>query len=443
MTKHRWVAAAFVCGALAAFPRAAEGQGLRDMLSDVFVFGDCGVPLCMDHEFAETGSVFTEHGRHYLADRSPINGQLLSFFQDGVSSVVTAMPTPAFDGGRIWSSEDEVSSFGPTFAERGETLGAGRFFIGVLASGMKFTNFNGVPAEALELNFVAQDTDGTDSIPSLGTPISERDVLQVRTAVDMELTMATLVASAGLTSFLDVGVVVPVIRTRLDAVADAQILAADPTHPHRFGGTSAEPELQRTNTVSGSATGVGDITARMKISMTGGTPSQGAPEGLGVAVVGDVTFATGQEEDYLGLGEMRARVMAVISGRAGSFFPRFNAGYLRREGADTNDAFVGTLGFDVLAASRLSIGADVVGQWEFQDPTDVLPGPVTFVGAGGATIDPTTIPDRSRSFADLVVGMKFLLGADMVLVTNALVPVRSVGLRPDLMWTLGLQGTFR
>ena len=62
-------------------------------------------------------------------------------------------------------------------------------------------------------------------------------------------------------------------------------------------------------------------------------------------------------------------------------------------------------------------------------------------------IEPSSIPGlsnpKSRRALDMAVGLKFRIGSDMLLVTNALVPVRNVGLRPDMMWTLALQSAFR
>lgn len=429
--------------------RPAAAQSLTDLVSELFVFGQCGVPLCFDPEFEETGNFQTEHGRHYLGDVVPRNDALILSFHEGIGSVVGSLPPTAMAGGRIWSNGERSASFGPVFAERAETLGMGRFFLGLQATAFQVTNFSGVPADNLVLNFFHEDSDvalGPD--PGLGLPFFERDVLQVRTNLDLDYTVATAVLSAGLTSFLDVGFAVPVVRTSLRGTANAQILSLGNALAHRFDGTAEAPVLQASNSVSGSATGIGDVSARMKINLTGGTTVGRAPPPVGMALLADVTFPTGQEEDLLGLGEGRGRALAILSLNQGWFSPHLNAGYLLREGnlRDSNfdrDAVLGTVGFDAHASDAVTVGADLITRWELADAEHPMPGPVTFVGRPALTVESSSIPDAARHFIDLAVGLKYMLGKDMILVTNALLPVRAAGLRPHVLWTLGLQGTFR
>ncbi|WP_420448863.1 hypothetical protein [Candidatus Palauibacter sp.] len=429
--------------------RPAAAQSLTDLVSELFVFGQCGVPLCFDPDFEETGNLQTEHGRHYLRDVVPRNDALILSFQEGIGSVVGSLPPTAMAGGRIWSNGERSASFGPVFSERAETLGMGRFFLGLQATAFQVTNFSGVPADNLVLNFFHEDSDvalGPD--PGLGLPFFERDVLQVRTNLDLDYTVATAVLSAGLTSFLDVGFAVPVVRTSLRGTANAQILSLGNALAHRFDGTAEAPVLQASNSVSGSATGIGDVSARMKINLTGGTTVGRAPPPVGMALLADVTFPTGQEEDLLGLGEGRGRALAILSLNQGWFSPHLNAGYLLREGnlRDSNfdrDAVLGTVGFDARASDAVTVGADLITRWELADAEYPMPGPVTFVGRPTLTVESSSIPDAARHFIDLAVGLKYMLGKDMILVTNALLPVRAAGLRPHVLWTLGLQGTFR
>ncbi|WP_420438799.1 transporter [Candidatus Palauibacter sp.] len=429
--------------------RPAAAQSLTDLVSELFVFGQCGVPLCLDPDFEETGSFMTEHGRHYLRERVPRNDALILSFREGIGGVVGSLPPTAMAGGRIWSDGDRSASFGPIFAERAETLGLGRFFLGLQATAFQVTNFSGVPADNLVLNFFHEDSDvalGPD--PGLGLPFFERDVLQVRTNLGLDYTVATAVLSAGLASFLDVGFSVPVVRASLSGTANAQILPLGNSLAHRFDGTPAAPVLHASKSVSGSATGIGDVSARMKINLTGGTTVGRAPPPVGMALLADVTFPTGQEEDLLGLGEGRGRALAILSFNQGRFSPHLNAGYLLREGnlRDSNfdrDAVLATVGFDAHASDAVTVGADLVTRWELADGEHPMPGPVTFIGRPVLTVESSSIPDAPRHFIDLAVGLKYMLGKDMILVTNALLPIQAAGLRPDVLWTLGLQGTFR
>ncbi len=424
--------------------RQASAQTLRSLTSDLFVFGSCGAPLCLGHDFAETGSALTEHGRHFLAELVPQNQALLLFFEQGITNVAGSLPATSMSGGQLWTSRSRPASMGPVFGERAETLGMGRFFIGVEATGFRVSSFNGTPASDLVLNFFHENSDvalGPD--PGLGQPVFERDMLRVRTNLVMDYIVATAAVSAGVTSFMDIGVAVPVVRARLKATANAQIVSADPSFPHRFGGSETAPVVDATNSVAGSATGVGDVSARMKISLSGGMPRNGVPSGVAVALIGDVTFPTGDKEDLLGTGRGRGRASLALSGQWDRFSPHVNAGYLLRQGALEGDAITTVAGFDVRATPGVTVAMAVLAQWELDNPAYPMPGPVTFTGPGGYTVEPSSIPRQRRYAADIAAGLKFRVGSDMILVTNAVVPVLEVGLRPDVIWTFGLQGTFR
>ena len=429
--------------------RPAAAQSLTDLVSELFVFGQCGVPLCLDPDFDETGIFSTEHGRHYLRERVPRNDALILSFREGVAGVVGSLPPAAMAGGRIWSDGGRSASFGPIFAERAETLGTGRFFLGLEATAFQVTNFSGVPTDNLVLNFFHEDSDvalGPD--PGLGLPLFERDVLQVRTNLDLDYRVATAVLSAGLASFLDVGFAVPVVRASLRGTSHAQILSLGNSLAHRFGGTPATPVLQASNSVGGSATGIGDVSARVKVNLMGGTAVGRAPPRVNMALLADVTFPSGQEEDLLGLGEGRGRALAILSLNRGRFSPHLNAGYLLREGRlrDSNfdrDAVLATVGFDAHASDAVTVAADLITRWELADPEHPMPGPVTFAGHPALTVESSSLPVVGHHFIDLAAGLKLMLGRNMILATNAMLPIRAAGLRADVLWTLGIQGTFR
>ena len=117
----------------------------------------------------------------------------------------------------------------------------------------------------------------------------------------------------GLLDRVDLGVAVPLVHTSIDGLSEAQIIPAEPNTPHNLG-TPANPSLRAQTTTSGSATGVGDIAARVKVQV-----SQGERTGFGI--VGEVRFPTGKEEDLLGLGEYSARGVGILSGRYGELRP--------------------------------------------------------------------------------------------------------------------------
>lgn len=433
--------------------QSVVGQSLRELVSDLFTFGSCDEVLCLD--------LVNGHGDHYSPNRVAQNGSMLFFFEDGFTNMLGTVPAPAM-GGDLIGYEDEngdlvPTSFGPIFAERAETLGSGRFFVGLQTSAFSVSNFNGAPIDRVLFNFAHVNSHPLSAVddPALaGRRLDERDIFQVRTALDLNVVVATTVLTAGLTSFMDIGVAIPVVRTRLKGTSNAQILALDPAYQHRFGGTSTDPVVHSSSSVNGTATGIGDVSARLKINLVGGTTRNQSPSTVGAAFMADVLLPTGDADEFLGLGAGMVRALAIVSGRWGGISPHLNAGYLLRQGDGRPDAFLGTIGLDARASDHMTFALDLISQWEHDVPKYTHPGPISLPRERAETfydpqimLEPSSIPGlnspKKRRALDMAVGLKFRIGSDMLLVTNALVPVRNVGLRPDMMWTLALQSAFR
>jgi hypothetical protein len=208
--------------------------------------------------------------------------------------------------------------------------------------------------------------------------------------------------------------------------------------------------MSASSSVNGTATGIGDISARMKINLTGGVRRDQPPSTVGVAFLADVRLPTGDADELLGIETGMIRALAIVSGRWDGISPHVNAGYLLRQGDGLPDAFLGTIGLDARASDHMTFALDLISQWEYGSPKWSLPGAIRVPLDGSVPpimLEPSSVPGlssaRDRRVLDMAAGLKFRIGSDMVLVTNALVPIRKVGLRPDMMWTLALQSAFR
>ena len=433
--------------------QAGSSQSLRELVSDLYNFGSCGDPLCLN--------LVNGHGRHFGPSQVGENGAMLFFFEDGLANVLGTLPVPAMSGdviGYVDENGDVAhTSFGPIFAERAETLGSKRFFIGIQTSALSASNFNGAPTDNLLFNFAHKNShplSAVDDPQFAGRRLDERDIFQVKTALDMDVIVATTVLSVGLTNFMDIGVMIPVVRTRLKGRSDGHILPLDPTYQHRFGGTSTDPVMHASSLVNGTATGIGDVSARLKINLTGGTPRDRPPSTVGVAILADVRLPTGDADEFLGLEAGMVRALAIVSGRWGGISPHLNAGYLLRQEGARSDAFLGTIGLDARASDHMTFAVDLISQWEHDGPKYPRPGAIDLPRERQVTfhdpqimIESSSIPGlgspKGRRALDMAVGLKFRVGSDLLLVTNALVPIRDVGLRPEMMWTLAIQSVFR
>jgi hypothetical protein len=204
---------------------------------------------------------------------------------------------------------------------------------------------------------------------------------------------------------------------------------------HFFGGTPDNPILSASRSISGSATGIGDVDARVKVNLRQTSP-------LSVGLLADVRFPTGSEHDLLGSGAFAARGLAIVSAQFGAFAPHANVGYLYRGGEFETDAVLATAGFDHLLAPWATLAIDVISQLQVGDSPLVIPGPVQIQSPYQRTIIPTVIPDIRDDVVDGSVGLKLTAAPGLTLLGNGEWSLNRGGLRPDVIWTAGLEYNF-
>lgn len=441
MSARRVVPAILLLG-LAVSPLAAQshmshGSSLTDLIPDLFSFGDCGEPLCLNANVNSANG----HGMHYIGSTVQGTDNLIGFLSGAIAAAVSSIPVSTatsavsfrFEGGRPVAV---TGSSGPIFGERVQTLGKGRFLIGTSVTGTEFKSVRGVPLDNVPFVFTHQNTarPGFPQDSALGSPAFENDVIAVNTSIDLSLLEGSFYITYGLLDRLDIGVNFPLVRTDLTGGSIARVVPFTNPTPHFFG-TSANPSLTAGSEIDGSATGIGDIDAHVKVNIAG--TDRGA-----FGVLADVRFPTGNEDDFLGAGEYQVRGLAIASARFGSFSPHLNAGYLYRSGDDLTDAALVTAGFDQLVAPWATLAVDVISQWQVGTSKLVLPGPVTFTTPYVRQVQPTAIPNRDDDLIDGSLGFKFLTGSGWTIVTNALVPLNDGGIRSNITGTLGVEKTF-
>jgi hypothetical protein len=429
--------AALLVGGLAAAPLQAQSGGLSGLIPDLFSFGDCGEPLCLNSSV----NAATGHGSHYIGSTVQGTDNLIGFLSGAIAAAVSSVPVSTatsavafrFEGGR---PVREVRSGGPIFGERVQTLGKGRLLLGVNLTAVDFNSVRGVPLDNVVFNFTHENT-GRPNFPpdtALGSPPFENDVIAVNTSIDLNLQTALLFLTYGLTDRIDIGVELPLVRSDLSGGSIAHVVPFTNPTPHFFG-TAANPSLNAGSTIDGSATGIGDVGARLKVNLGGS--DRGA-----FGLLADVRFPTGNEEDFQGSGEYAVRGLMIVSGRFGNFSPHLNGGYLWRSGKSLTDAVLVTAGFDQLMAPWATLAFDVITQWQAGTSPLILPGTVTFTTPYVRHVEPTNIPDRDDDLIDGSLGFKFLVGNALTLVTNVLVPLNNGGMRADWAGTIGIERTF-
>jgi hypothetical protein len=276
----------------------------------------------------------------------------------------------------------------------------------------------------------------------LGDPEQENNILQVQTELDVQLVAASVFLTYGLTNWLDVGVAVPFVRTSISGRSQAQILPFGANRVYSFGDRppTEDPRLSQSNFVEASATGLGDIAGRVKLNLH-------QSRRWGAAVLADVRFPTGKEEELLGLGYLQARGLGIFSAEFGSFSPHVNVGYryLDQPASLQNHAILGNLGFDLLITPGVTLIADALSEWHVDETSLSVPQPIQYQEPFTRTVPASPIPNRRDHRVDGSFGFKFTPRAavsGLTVVLSSLIPLNSGGMRSDATWTLGVEYKF-
>ncbi len=442
--RHFLVTALFLLGG-----HPLHAQNLRDQLADLFIFGTGGAPLNLGGTSDPTNpDSIRIHGDHFVPAAVASNGTLISFLTNSIGSNVANVPVSAASGGSTFSFEGGVptrtsTSAGPIFGERAQTLGRGRVLAGLARTGLHFKTLRGVDLDHIRFTFTHANSDfpGCDSVANgdcslLGIPALENETIDLDLALDVRLTVTSFVLTYGITDRVDVGVALPVVSVSLEGTSNAQITPfGPPPAVHFFGGTPDNPILSASRTIDGSSTGLGDVDARIKVNLRRGEP-------LSAAVLGDVRFPTGSESNLLGSGAFAVRGLAILSAHFGNFSPHANVGYLYRGGDFETDAVLATVGFDHLLAPWATLAVDVISQLQVGDSPLQVPGPVHIEAPYQRTITPSAIPDTRDDLVDGSLGMKLTAAQGLTVVANGGWSLNRGGLRPDVIWTAGLEYNF-
>ncbi|PYQ37228.1 MAG: hypothetical protein DMF55_01790 [Acidobacteria bacterium] len=338
---------------------AARGSGqafnLRDLLTE---FLRQGITL------APPAAPFPSHEAHFIAADSP---QFLAVqqFSGALANQLSSFPIASSAGGFTYRFDPALGvftrsadSFGPVYAERADTIGKGKFNLGINHSHFTFDHIGDLSLQdgAVRLVFTHQDINHDQSNLE---PFFEGDIITAQLFLKIKTDITAFVLSYGVSDRLDVGAAVPLVHVDLEAqtAATIQRIATSATAPdiHRFvNGGSTETFRQ-----SGSASGVGDVILRGKYQFLRG-------ERAGLAIAEDLRLPTGEERDLLGTGTTQAKTFLIGSLHVGSFSPHVNAGYTwtSKTSDQTNipDEISYTAGFDWAVSPRMTVAADVIGR---------------------------------------------------------------------------------
>jgi hypothetical protein len=426
-----------------------RAQGLQDRLTDLFIFGTGDQVLVLGGSVASDDPAIQVHGLHFVPSAVSGNATLISFLSNSISTNITNIPFSSSSGGETFKFEGATPvrtsiSAGPIYAERAQTLGRGRLFAGLARSGLHYQTLRGIPLDNVQFTFTHQNVDfpGCDSLVGgdctlYGVPTLENETIDFHLALDVSVNVTALLFTYGVTDRIDFGVVVPFVSTELRGTSTAAIVPFGNSGPppHFFSGTPENPVLTAGRFSEGSSSGLGDVSARVKVNLREATP-------VSLAIFAEGRFPTGSEEDLRGAGAVALRGLGIVSARLGQFSPHVNVGYQYRGRTLDNDAFLLTAGFDQLLAPWATLAGDLITEFEVGTNQLTVPPDVVIEAPFRRTIRASSIPERRDDIVNASLGTKLTLPQRVTFLANAVFPLNRGGMRPDVLWTLGAEYTF-
>ena len=297
----------------AAAQDAQQSAGLAALIQDIF--GPAGLKVHSDALLPD-GST---HSAHFNSDFQSNFRQ----FDIALASQLTSLPLPSPASGFTYMFDEatgtfarSTQSFGPLLADRAETIGLRKMLVGWDYQYFSFDALEGVNLRRIPAVFTHDDY-------QLGGGLA--DIVSTSNAIKASVTQFTGLITYGAGSRTDIAVAIPLVRTSLAVISDAEIehfgtsadsgahYFPDPTSPHGYG-------TREQFSAKGSAAGVGDVVMRVKETFL-----RSAHRGFAAAL--EVRAPSGNEEDLLGSGAWGVKPIAIASFTAGRLSPHVNLGY--------------------------------------------------------------------------------------------------------------------
>jgi len=381
------------------------------------------------------------HSAHFNSD---FQADFSQFSTAMVSQLVTVpLPSPASGftyefNPSLGVFQRSTQSFGPILAERADTIGAHR-----VSFGFAYQRFSFDSVEGLDLH----DVPAVFQHDSAYLRGGREDVVVTTNSIEANVNQGTTFLTLGVTDRFDVSLAVPLVSMNLKVVSDATIHRLGTTNPltHFFRQADGTIGTQRIFSAIGSASGLGDLTVRMK-----GTLRKSGTSGLAVGL--DVRLPSGDEMNLLGTGAPGLQPFAVWSATFQRIAPHVNAGYqwngssvlagnpATGESADFPDLVSYAAGADVSVNPRLTVVFDVLGRYIIDTKRLVHED---FHALDGVSVFPN-ITFTNDSFNELngAVGLKANVFGRLLVDANLLFRLDNNGLRDKVTPLVGLEYSF-
>ena len=333
-----------------------------------------------------------------------------------------------------------TDSFGAILTESAETIGRHKLYLGFSYQHFHFDKIDGISLSAFPGVLRHEQQTGA---------AYEKDAVITQASIDLSMNQFTAVATYGLTSRIDVSAAIPFVNAHFGLASLLTIDRVAPPSPkfgqaHYFDPSNPDGSTQAVYAMTNTASGIGDVTLRLKW-----TAFQG--ERASIALLGDVRLPTGDALNLLGSGAPGVHPFVAISYPLRRFATRVNLGYqwngrsilagdpnVNRKG-DLPDAVTYDGGVDFAATRHLTFAGDFLGQ-HLIGATRVVP--VTYTDALGRTFPETRLEKSSLELVSGAIGAKLNITHTLLLTANAIFPLNNAGLRARVVPLIGVSWTF-
>lgn len=367
-------------------------------------------------------------------------------FNVSLASQLASVPLPSPASGFTYELDTALGvfkrstqSFGPILSDRAETIGRNKASFGLNYQRFRFDTLEGIDLAHVPAVFTHDD-------PVAG---GRADVVTTDNSIDLQVSQLISYISYGLADRVDISVAIPVVSVDLAVASQAtlrRIGTAGSPATHFFRDAAGGFSTEKTFATSRSASGIGDLIARLKVQ-----PFKGGASGLALGVEG--RFPTGDEQNLLGSGAYGVKPFVVVSVSKNVLSPHVNLGYqwngdsvlagnvLTGEKRSLPDQVFYAAGVDIGVSSRVTLALDVLGRRVLKSPRIETS---TFRALDGTSTFPSThfVPDANFNVTNGSVGLKINAAGKLLVDLNVLFKMDEGGLRDKVTPLFGLEYSF-
>lgn len=413
----------------------AQDQKLINLIVNVYGPNGLSVKSNFQHEAHFIGSFRTGFGAFYTA----LGTQLASVPLPSPASGFTYTFNP---GTGVF--DRSTQSFGPILSDRAETIGKKKLSFSFNYQRYSFDSLDGVDLGAYPVVFthVAPESGNTAFL----------DVITTENAVKTTVDQWTALLNYGLSDRVDVSLAVPVVRVDLGVTSVASIRRVASSSNPGFHFWSTPGDIAKTFSDSGSKTGIGDVTLRVK-----GTAVKSGKTGL--ALGAEVRLPVGDEENLLGSGAVGVKPFLVFSWAGQTLAPHLKLAYqwngksklaasldegpggtiVLGDKQDLPDQFLYEAGVDFGLGKKATLAVDLLGR-AVKDGERLTAS--TFTAVNGQTFPTVTSGTATYNALDGSVGVKLNPGGKFLVDLNVRFKLNDSGLRDKVTPLLGIEYTF-